>query len=144
MSPASPARTRACSETDATRRLRHARKFLEVAELVAEEGEDIEYSSPAAALAILAGIAASDAACCKALAKRSRAQDHRQAATLLEQVTPGGKAAAKSLERLLNLKDEAHYGLFDVSGADLKSALRQASKLAEFAAEVLRRGPKRS
>ncbi len=143
MSPANPARTQPCSGTDATRRLRHARKFLEVAELVAEEGEDIEYSGPAAALAVLAGIAASDAACCKALAKRSRAQDHRQAATLLEQVTPGGRAAAKSLERLLNLKDEAHYGLFDVSGADLKLALRQASKLVKFAAEVLRRGPKR-
>jgi hypothetical protein len=46
------------------------------------------------------------------------------------------------LERLLNLKDEAHYGLFDVSGNDLKSALRQASKLVEFGAEVLGRGAK--
>jgi hypothetical protein len=62
-----------------------------------------------------------------------------EAGSLLEQVTPGGKAAAKSLERLLNLKDEAHYGLFDVGGQDLKSALRQASALVEFAAEVLHR-----
>jgi hypothetical protein len=143
VSSASSARTQPCSATDAARRLRHAQKFLEVAELVAEEGEDVEYASPAAALAVLAGIAASDAACCKALGRRSRAQDHRQAASLLEQVTPGGEAAAKSLERLLNLKDEAHYGLFDVGGNDLKTALRQAGKLAEFAAEVLRRGTKR-
>jgi hypothetical protein len=143
VSPGSTARTQPCAEADAARRLRHAQKFLEVAELVAEEGDDIEFSSPAAALAVLAGIAASDAACCKALGRRSRAQDHRQAAALLEQVTPGGKAAARSLERLLNIKDEAHYGLFDVGGNDLKTALRQASKLAEFAAEVLRRGTKR-
>lgn len=143
MSPRSTARTQPCAEADAARRLRHAHKFLEVAELVAEEGDEIEFSSPAAALAVLAGIAASDAACCKALGRRSRAQDHREAAWLLGQVTPGGKAAAKSLERLLNLKDEAHYGLFDVGGNDLKAALRQASKLAEFAAEVLRRGTKR-
>jgi hypothetical protein len=34
-----------------------------VAELVAGEGEEIEYASQAAALAVLAGIAASDAAC---------------------------------------------------------------------------------
>jgi hypothetical protein len=46
-------------------------------------------------------------------------------------------------ERLLNLKDEAHYGLFDVGSNDLKSALRQASKLAEFAAEVLQRRTRR-
>jgi hypothetical protein len=140
VSPAGSARTQPCSEADAANRLRHARKFLEVAELLVEEGDDIEYASPAAALAVLAGIAASDAACCRALGMRSRAQDHRQAAVLLERVAPGGKTAAKSLERLLNLKDEAHYGLFDVSGNDLKSALRQASKLVEFGTEVLGRG----
>jgi hypothetical protein len=142
VSPAGSARTQPCSEADAAHRLRHARKFLEVAELLVEEGDDIEYASPAAALAVLAGIAASDAACCRALGMRSRAQDHRQAAALLERVAPGGKTAAKSLVRLLNLKDEAHYGLFDVSGNDLKSALRQASKLVEFGAEVLGRGAK--
>jgi hypothetical protein len=139
----SSARTQPCSAADAAHRLLRARRFLEVAELLTEESDDIEYSSPAAALAVLAGIAASDAACCKALGRRSRAQDHRQATSLLERVTPGGKAAAKSLERLLRLKDEAHYGLFDVGGNDLKSALRQASKLVEFAAEALARSPKR-
>ncbi|MGH2855744.1 MAG: hypothetical protein ACRDLF_16340 [Solirubrobacteraceae bacterium] len=139
MSPAGSGRTQPCSDADAAIRLRHARKFLEVAELAAGEGEDIEYASPAAALAVLAGIAASDAACCKAHGRRSRGQDHREAASLLEQVVPGGKQAANSLIRLVNLKDEAHYGLFDVAGQDLKSALRQASNLVNFAAEVLRR-----
>ncbi|MGD0455731.1 MAG: hypothetical protein ABSB69_19265 [Solirubrobacteraceae bacterium] len=139
MSPAGSGRTQPCSSADAATRLRHARKFLEVAELVAEEGDDIEYASPAAALAVLAGIAASDAACCKALGRRSRTQDHRQAASLLEQVAPGGKPAANTLGRLLNLKDEAHYGLFDVGGQDLKAALRQATSLVDFAGAILRR-----
>jgi hypothetical protein len=40
---------------------------------------------------------------------------------------------------LLSLKDEAHYGLFDVGGQQLKSALRQAGDLVEFAQAVLRR-----
>jgi hypothetical protein len=139
MTPAGSGRTQPCSNADAVTRLGHARKFLEVAELLADEGDDVEYASPAAALAVLAGIAASDAPCCKALGRRSRAQSHREAASLLEQVAPGGKPAANTLSRLLNLKDEAHYGLFDVGGQDLKAALRQATSLVEFATEVLRR-----
>jgi hypothetical protein len=139
MSRGSVGRTQKCSQEDARTRLRHARQFLEVAVLVAGEGDDIEYSSQAAALAVLAGIAASDAACCKALGRRSRGQDHREAATLVEQITPGGKTAANSLRRLLNLKDEAHYGLFDVSGQDLKTALRQAENMVKFAEKALNR-----
>ena len=139
MSPRRSSRTQSCSESDAATRLRHARKFLEVAELVAGECDDAEYASQAAALAVLAGIAASDAACCKSLARRSRAQDHRAAIELVEQVVPGGSRAAQSLNRLLSLKDEAHYGLFDVGGKDLKSALRQASELVRFAEETVRR-----
>jgi hypothetical protein len=79
------------------------------------------------------------AACCKALGRRSRAQDHRAAISLLEQVSPGGTRAAQSLNRLLSLKDEAHYGLFDVGGQDLKAALRQAGQLVAFAEEALQR-----
>jgi hypothetical protein len=52
---------------------------------------------------------------------------------------PGGSQAANALGRLLSLKDEAHYGLFDLGGQDLKSALRQATALVEFASEVLLR-----
>ncbi|HUB36049.1 MAG TPA: hypothetical protein VL972_04435 [Solirubrobacteraceae bacterium] len=137
MSPRASARTQACSEIDAANRLRHARKFVEVAELVAGEGEDVEYSSQAAALAVLAGIAASDAACCKALGRRSRGQDHRAAISLVAKIEPGGRQAANSLNRLLNLKDEAHYGLFDVGGQNLKTALRQAQELVGFAERVL-------
>ena len=131
-------RTQECTDADAHARLAHARRFLEVAELVAGEGDDLEYSSAAAALAVLAGIAASDAACCKAFGRRSRGQDHRQAIDLVEQVEPGGRDAARALRRLIALKDEAHYGLLDIAGSDLRAALRQAKALFEFAVQVLR------
>jgi hypothetical protein len=119
--------------------LQHAEKFLDASRLVAEPGQDLEYASAAAALAVLAGIAASDAACCQAFGRRSRSQDHHEAAQLLEQIEPDGKDAANALVRLLNLKDQAHYGLFDVSGTNLEAALRQAEALVTFAVEILRR-----
>lgn len=111
MASRSATRTQPCSIAQARTRLEHARKFLEVAELVAGEAGDLEYVSAAAALAVLGGITASDAACCAALS------------------------------RLLSLKDEAHYGLFDVSGQDLQAALRQTKALLEFAGEVIQRRP---
>jgi hypothetical protein len=139
MSSRHPGRTQTCSDEDARNRLRHARKFAEVAELIASESEDADYASVAASLAVLAGIAASDAACCKALGMRARGQEHRQAAALLANVEPGGEHAATSLGRLLSLKDEAHYGLLDIGGSDLKAALRQASGLIEFAEAIVAR-----
>jgi hypothetical protein len=99
----------------------------------------LEYASAAAALAVLAGIAASDAACCHALGRRSRGQDHRQATELVGQIEPGGQQASSALRRLLDLKDQAHYGLFDVSGNNLTTALRQAEALVSFATQVLQR-----
>ena len=137
MTPPRAGRTETCSPADAATRLTHARKFLEVASLV--EGDDEEYSSAAAALAVLAGIAAADAACCKALGRRSRGQDHHQAEDLVRTIEPGGGAAANNLRRLLDRKDQAHYGLFDVSGGTLRSVLRQATALVEFAEVVLQR-----
>src|SRR3954447_6823187 len=133
----SSSRTQDCSKGQARNRLGHAGKFLEVAEMTAGEAGDVEYGSAAAALAVLAGIAAADAACCAALGRRSRGQDHRQAAKLVEQVEPGGPRAAKSLRRLLSLKDEAQYGVFDVGGGDLQAAIRQAKTLVDFAAAAV-------
>jgi len=132
-------RTQPCTEAQARTRLDQARRFLDVAELVAGEADDREYASVSASLAVLAGIAAADAACCKALGRRSRGQDHHQAEELLAQVEPGGKQASNSLRRLLNLKAEAHYGLLDVGGQDLRAALRQAAALVKFADAVLLR-----
>lgn len=103
MSPARTGRTQPCSLAQGHTRLEHARKFQEVAELTAAEA-DPDYTSVAAALAVLAGIAASDAACCKALGRRSRGQDHHTAGDLVRQIEPGGKDAANALRRLINTK----------------------------------------
>jgi hypothetical protein len=139
MSRGGGTRTQACSKEQAQNRLGHARKFLEAAEMTAGETGDVEYASTAAALAVLAGIAASDAACCAALGRRSRGQDHQQATKLVGQVEPGGSKAANALRRLLSLKDEARYGFFDVGGQDLQTAIRQAKALVDFAAVAVRR-----
>lgn len=135
----SPGHVQTCSLEDARVRLAQARKFLEVAELVSLEEQLPESATAAAAVAVLAGIAAADAACCAALGRRSRSQSHRDAADLLCQVEPGGGSAAATLRRLLDLKDTAHYGLIAVSGQRLKRALRQAADLVEFAGAILRR-----
>jgi hypothetical protein len=132
-------RTQKCDRGDAMTRLAQARKFLDVAELAATEDSVPESASVAAALAVLAGIAACDAACCAALGTRARGQDHHEAETLVKQVDPGGPAAATALRRLLDQKDTAHYGLVHVSGQSLKAALRQAQTLVDFAATVVGR-----
>lgn len=92
-----------------------------------------------AALAVLAGIAASDAACCPALGRRSRSQNHHDAENLLTQIVPDGKTAATKLRSLITLKDTAHYGLIDVSGQKLAAALRQATQLVDWSQRVVRR-----
>lgn len=67
----------------------------------------MELGSVAASLAVLAGIAASDAACCRSLGERSRSENHRDAEALMAEIIPNGKRAAKQLRALLNLKDAA-------------------------------------
>lgn len=138
MSPRGIPRTAPCTPGHARTRLSQAEKFLEVAEIVATE-ELEESSSVATALAVLAGIAASDAACCAALGRRARGQDHHEAEALLRQVEPQGPGMAASLKRLLDRKDEAHYGLYNVSRQNLTAALRQARQILDEARAVLDR-----
>lgn len=127
---------------DARRRLATAKEFLEVAELVVDErDEDASplYASAAASLAVLAGIAAADAACCAALKERSRSQNHHDAEGLVAQIEPDGQQVARGFRDLINLKDKAQYGLLAVSQAELKTAMRKASRLVDFAEATLRR-----
>lgn len=137
-----PARVRPCDGNQARQRMARAREFLEVAELVVDEKDQdasIVYASSAASLAVLAGIAASDAACCKALQERSRSESHRDAEQLLALITPGGKEAARDLRELLNLKDKAQYGFLAMSVPEVRKVMRRAGQLVDFAAEVLSR-----
>lgn len=140
MTPRRVDRTEPGGRAEATARLGQARKFLEVAKLVqGAEGELPSSASVAAALAVLAGIAASDAACFAALGRRSRGQSHHAAEALLKQIVPDGAKAAQALGRLIDLKDTAHYGIINVTPPKLKNALRDATQLVHFAEQVKNR-----
>ena len=131
-------RTQPCDRTHARTRLDNAEKSLEVAELASAEEEIPASRSVAAALAVLSGIASADAACCAALGRRSRGDDHHEAAALLRQIVEGERAA-KALLELINLKDTAQYGLIPITKRELTTTLRRARTLLDFAHEVLRR-----
>jgi hypothetical protein len=133
-------RTQDCDLAQARERLDQARRFLDIAELAAgTEDADLQYGSVGAAIAILAGIAAADAACCAALKRRSRSDDHRDAADLVAQIKPGGAAAGRLVRKLISLKDDAHYGFLDITPSRVKSAMRQARQLTDFAESVVLR-----
>lgn len=87
---------------------------------------------------MIAGIAASDAACCAALGRRSRTQDHRDATAMLRGIA-GGSDAANDLARLLRRKDQSQYGFADVGAQQHLAAVRQARALVVFAERLLQR-----
>lgn len=139
MSPRPAGRTQECDRSQAAVRLAHARAFLETAELVGDADDELATPQVATALAVLAGIAASDAICCAALGRRSRGQDHRQAIDLVQQVAPDGPVLSRDLARLLDLKDGAHYGMVYVTGAKAITAVRHARRLTDAASSRLSR-----
>lgn len=130
-------RTQACDRTNALARLNQAETLVVVAELVLDDDTDVATPGVAAALAILAGIAASDAACCARLGKRPRGQDHKEAVPLLATVRPHGQQMAKDLGRLLQRKDDAHYGLTFVAPGDATSMVGWAKRITADARKVL-------
>lgn len=90
-------RVQKCGATQARQRLAQAKSFLEVAELSADvDDQSLEYGSVAASVAVLAGIAAADAACCQELGQRSRSDSHHDAEALLGQITPAANALLAS------------------------------------------------
>lgn len=130
-------RTEECNRAQAVVRLTHARAFLEVADLVGDVDDELASDNVAVALAVLAGIAAADAACCVTLGQRSRGQDHRQAIQLVTQVSSNGQRLGRALKKLLDIKDGAHYGAVYVGSKDAKDALRSARTLLEAADRLL-------
>ena len=132
------ARTSRGGPEEAAARLRTARAYLETAGLAASERRE-GFSNVTAGLAVLAGIAASDAICCVRLGRYHRGDDHRQAADLLKTATPDGGELAVRLERLLGLKDTAHYVASLVSDPEARQAMRWATRLVERAGEELER-----
>lgn len=97
------------------------------------------FANVTAGLAVLAGIAASDAICCARLGRRHRGDDHRGAIDLLEGATPDGKKLGAWLGRLLGVKDAAHYGAGLVGARSASDACRWALNLVGRAREEVER-----
>lgn len=135
----SSSRTAQCGIAEARGRLRTARAYLEVADLVLGDTDRDEYPNVAAGLAVLAGIAAADAICCARLRVLHRGENHRDAADLLRRATPDGAELATTLSRLLDLKDAAHNGVPVVAARKARDAHRWAKRLVERAAEETER-----
>ncbi len=133
------ARTAPCSKSEARARLRTAQAYLEVAGSVLAERDRVEYLNVAASLAVLAGLAGSDAICGIRLGRIHRGDDHRGAQDLLQQATPDGKKLAAVLGRLLSMNGAAHYGLIVVSARNATDAKKWAALLIERAAEEAER-----
>lgn len=130
-------RTAPCTRAEAESRLRQAEAFAMVAELVLDDESEAASPSVAAALAVLAGIAASDAACCVKLGERARGQAHAEAVAVLRTVVPHGQDMAKDLARLLASKDEAHYGPNLVDAGKARRLVGYARRMTDLARQVL-------
>ncbi len=144
MSPRAGSRVTPCTPADARGRLRKAESLITGAELVLEAGDDANLDLPSvaaalAALAVLAGIAASDAACCSALGEHSRGQDHQQAARLLATVSPHGTRMGKDFKRLLDRKVNAHYGFMSTTESEARDMLAWAQRLVTDARSAVQR-----
>ncbi len=91
----------------------------------------------AAALAVLAGIAATDAICGLELGTWSRGPDHAQAVDLLREVAALHDPTLPSkLKRLLEDKNAAHYSPSLVTREKARAMIRQARALLEEAERV--------
>ena len=133
----SDSRTQGCDRGDALIRLAQAESFLLAAELIVDDDSDDATPSVAASLAVLAGIAASDAECCARRGRCARGQSHAEAVELLGTVAPGGADMAKDLQRLLNRKDDCQYGLTFVSAAEATRMVGWAKRLLERARKAV-------
>lgn len=138
MSPRGPARTAPCTPADGRARLRKAQSFVTGAELVLGVGDDplLDLPGVAAALAVLAGIAAADAACA-ALGERSRGQGHQEAIALVRTVRPHGVQMVRDLDRLIQKKDNAHYGMISTTEAEAAAMIGWAQRLITSASAVV-------
>ena len=127
-------RRRPCDGRDVASRIREAETFAAHAEIhpLSEIPED---RSTAVSMAVLAGVAASDAICCKALGEHSASPDHRHAVEMLKEVPAIGDDASTYLRTLLDLKPKAMYGVgVQPTMAETKRAMRAMRSLIEMVA----------
>lgn len=127
-------RLRNCNEGIADGRFGKAEQFLEAAATVRDLADDEAAVGDAlVTLCVLAGIAASDVICCKALGHFVQGEDHLQAIAELSKVVPDGKRLGNDLRALLQMKTQAGYAAPPVSAEQRKRAWRRAETLVEAA-----------
>lgn len=132
-----PARSRSGSAADARNRRVIAARYLEVADLAATE-EGPGANNVVVGIAVLAGIAASDAICLAATGSRYAGEDHAEAARVLARTD---KALGAELSKLVRLKSGAHYGSAFISDGDRVRALRAATTLVDAATSRTLKAP---
>jgi hypothetical protein len=127
-------RLRNCNEGIADGRFAKAEQFLEAATTIRDLADDEAAVGDAlVTLCVLAGIAASDVICCKALGHFVQGEDHLQAIAELSKVVPDGKRLGNDLRALLQMKTQAGYAAPPVSAEQRKRAWRRAETLVEAA-----------
>lgn len=114
-----------------------ARKFLEVARMVEGDTSDPALPRVASALAVLAGIAASDAICGHVLTERPQGQDHQEAVRVLGSIR-AAEDLATALRRLLSDKSTSQYGTTYMTANKASAMVRLAEKLVEGMDQQLR------
>lgn len=118
-------------------RRRHAESYLSAADLVVELGDHADIDAIAnvvGSLAVLAGIAAADAICGRALGERSASESHTDAVDLLGRVK--GDRLAPTLRRLLQSKSDTQYSPLLLSAARARDMLEWSRKLVKEAART--------
>lgn len=103
----------------------------------ADDDTDPALPNVIGALAVLAGIAASDAICGHVLKQRPRGQGHDEAVGVLEGIREG-KGLAVVLRRLLAEKDNAQYGTTRMIHKRAGDMVRRAQTLVDGMEKILR------
>ena len=130
-------KTRAADRTHAETRLNDARAYLQQADISHRMVDGPRRNATVVSSAVLAGIAASDAACAFALGVVS-AGAHEQAVKLLSRVS-GSDRAVGELSKLEAIKTAAQYAGKSMAERQATDAIARARRLVAFA-EAQRRG----
>ena len=117
------------SNSDVRARAEHARAYLLVAELIRDDDTLEARTNIMGAIAVLSGIAASDAICGNALGLRVAGDAHAEAIDLLRRATPPDSKAASALTRLLASKTDTQYSAQLVSGTKARELFKAAEQL---------------
>lgn len=122
----------------------YAKRYLQKAEeclTSAEDHLDLERATPAAGVAIHAGISAKDA---MVTGMTSKAKDHAKAAGERRTAIgtrPEAAAAEKALRELTTVKGDVEYGATLVTLAKAGPLVRRAGTLVDLAKQIVRPGP---